>query len=68
MPALPPDPKTRWNVGYWLIAILALLSLQSLWQAQRTVEAVPYSEFESVLAEGRVSDVVVGETTKIELL
>jgi cell division protease FtsH len=56
------DPKLQWNVGYWLLAMLALFAVQSLWQA-RTVEAVPYSEFEKALADGRVADVVVGETT-----
>jgi cell division protease FtsH len=59
---LTPDPGTGWNVGYWLLALVALFALQSVWQA-RGVEAVPYSEFERALAEGRVSDVVVGETT-----
>ncbi len=63
MPAPAPDLKTRWNVGYWLLAMLALLTLQNLWQTQRTVEPVPYSEFERALADGRVADVVVGETT-----
>jgi len=57
------DPKTRWNVAYWVLALLALLWMQSLWQAARTVEAVPYSQFEQALAEGRVAEVVVGETT-----
>ncbi|RVT48402.1 ATP-dependent zinc metalloprotease FtsH [Rubrivivax albus] len=56
------DPKLRWNVGYWLLAMLALLVLQSLWQA-RTVEPVPYSAFEQALADGRVAEVVIGETT-----
>jgi cell division protease FtsH len=59
---LKPDPKTQWNVGYWLLALMALLMLQNLWQA-RTIEPVPYSEFEKALAEGRVSEVVIGETT-----
>jgi cell division protease FtsH len=57
------DPKTQWNVGYWLLALLALLSLQNLWQSASTIEAVPYSQFEKALAEGRVSEVIVGETT-----
>ena len=57
------DPKLHWNVGYWLLAVLALLWLQNLWQAARTVESVPYSQFEQALAQGRVTDVVVGETT-----
>jgi cell division protease FtsH len=58
-----PDPKTQWHVGYWLLALLALLSLQDLWQTQRVVEVVPYSQFEKALAEGRVAEVTIGETT-----
>ena len=60
------NPKTSWNVGYWLLALLALLALmllQPVWQGARTVTAVPYSEFERALAEGRVAEVVIGETT-----
>jgi cell division protease FtsH len=57
------NPKTRWNLVYWILAAMAFLTLQSLWQAQRTIEPVPYSEFEKALAEGRVAEVVVGETT-----
>jgi cell division protease FtsH len=57
------DPKMRWNVAYWVLAMLALVWMQSLWQTARTVEAVPYSQFEQALAEGRVAEVVVGETT-----
>jgi cell division protease FtsH len=56
------NPQTRWNLGYWILAILAFMTLQSLWQA-RSIEPVPYSEFEKALAEGRVAEVVVGETT-----
>jgi cell division protease FtsH len=57
------DPKTQWNVGYWLLAVMALLWIQSAWQAARTIEPVPYSAFEKALAEGRVAEVVIGETT-----
>ena len=66
-----PDPGRRqvqWNVGYWLLAMLALLSLQNLWQAHNTVEVVPYSAFEQALAEGRVAEVTVRETTVTGLL
>lgn len=37
--------------------------LQSWWQAARTIEPVPYSEFEKALAEGRVAEVMIAETT-----
>ncbi len=57
------NPKTQWNVGYWLLALLALLWIQSTWQAARTIEPVPYSAFEKALAEGRVVEVVIGENT-----
>jgi len=55
-------PKTQWNVGYWLLAMFALLALQNLWQVSR-VEPVPYSEFEKALADGRVAEVVVNDRT-----
>jgi cell division protease FtsH len=61
--AIKPNPKMQWNIGYWLLALLAVFTLQNIWQTQRTVEAVPYSEFEKALSEGKVSEVVVGETT-----
>ncbi|MCG8291130.1 ATP-dependent metallopeptidase FtsH/Yme1/Tma family protein, partial [Escherichia coli] len=38
-------------------------SLQSYWQTAKTVEPVPYSEFEKALAEGRVAEVLVSDRT-----
>lgn len=39
------------------------MSLQSYWQTAKTVEPVPYSEFEKALAEGRVAEVLVSDRT-----
>ena len=50
------EKKNQWNTGYWIVALLLLLSLQSYWQTAKTVEPVPYSEFEKALAEVLVSD------------
>ena len=61
-----PDPgnrQTQWNVGYWLLALLALISLQNLWQAGSQTEVLPYSAFEQALAEGRVAEVFVRDNT-----
>ena len=55
--------KNQWNTGYWIVAFLLLLSLQSYWQTAKTVEPVPYSEFEKALAEGRVAEVLVSDRT-----
>ena len=57
------EKKNQWNTGYWIVALLLLLSLQSYWQTAKTVEPVPYSEFEKALAEGRVAEVVVSDRT-----
>ena len=57
------EKKNQWNTGYWIVALLMLLSLQSYWQTAKTVEPVPYSEFEKALAEGRVAEVLVSDRT-----
>lgn len=53
----------HWHMIYWVFALMMFLTLQDWWQASRTVESVPYSEFEQALAEGRVAEVVVTENT-----
>ena len=60
---MKPDQKTQWHVGYWILALLAILAIQDLWRAERTIEPVSYSEFEQALADGRLTEVVVGDTT-----
>ena len=57
------EKKNQWNTGYWIVAFLLLLSLQSYWQTAKTVEPVPYSEFEKALAEVRVAEVLVSDRT-----
>ncbi|BCU06389.1 ATP-dependent zinc metalloprotease FtsH [Allochromatium tepidum] len=55
------EQKTRWNLTYWLTAFVLLLTLQDWWQTSRTVEPVPYSEFEQALKDGRVAEVLVAD-------
>ncbi|MFA5663314.1 ATP-dependent zinc metalloprotease FtsH [Castellaniella sp.] len=62
MPASrPSNSKISWNVGYWLLALLLLLVLQNFWQASQ-VEPVPFSEFEKALVDGKIANVVIGDT------
>lgn len=49
------------NAGYWILALLLLLGLQSYWQASKSIESVQYSEFEKALADGRVAEVLVSD-------
>jgi cell division protease FtsH len=55
------ERKTQFNLAYLLFALLAMLVLQQWWQQAQTVEVVPYSEFEKLLAEDRISEVVISD-------
>jgi cell division protease FtsH len=56
------ERRTQFNIGYILFAVLAILLLQQWWQQAQTVEVVPYSEFEKLLAEDRIEEVVVSDS------
>src|SRR3954447_14316635 len=55
------ERRTRFNLVYMLFAMFAILSLQQWWQRAQTVEVVPYSDFERLLAADKVSGVVVSD-------
>jgi cell division protease FtsH len=57
------ETRTRFNLMYFLFAMVALLLVQQWWQAAQTIEVLPYSEFEKLLVEGRIAEVAVGERT-----
>ena len=59
------DKKHTWNLGYWAIALVLLLLLQSVWQSASQTQAVPYSEFEKALSEGRIADITISDRTMI---
>ena len=53
--------QTQFNIGYVLFAVFAILLLQQFWQQAQTVEVVPYSEFEKLLAENKIEEVVISD-------
>jgi len=55
------EKSTRFNIAYLVFALLAILIVQQWWQQAQTVEVVPYSAFEKLLAEGKVDEVVVSD-------
>jgi cell division protease FtsH len=48
------------NISYAIVAVIALLLIQSWWIERRQVETIPYSEFASLVESGKVQDVHVG--------
>src|SRR5882762_9188536 len=55
------ERRTQFNVGYLLFAVVAMLALQQWWHQAQTVEILPYSEFEKLLAEHRIDEVVISD-------
>jgi cell division protease FtsH len=55
------ERKTQFNVGYLLFAVFAMLLVQQWWQQAQTIEVVPYSEFEQLLAQDKISEVTVSD-------
>jgi cell division protease FtsH len=51
---------TQLTIWYWLLAILAVLYLRGMWTEMHQVEAIPYSEFQKYLKDGRIQEIVVG--------
>jgi cell division protease FtsH len=56
----PPGPREpRLAPAYLLLAVFAAAALQEVWTQVRTVELLPYSEFQRLLDEKKISEVVV---------
>ena len=55
------ERQTRFNLAYFVFAAIAMLLVQQWWQQAQMLEVVPYSEFEQMLAEGRIAEVTVGD-------
>src|SRR5258708_13991954 len=55
------ERRSQFNLAYLLFALIAMLALQQWWQRAQTVEVVPYSEFEKLLAEHRIDEVVISD-------
>ena len=57
------DKKTQINFWYILLAIFGIVLLRDLWVQSQTIEAIPYSQFETYLDDGVVGEIVIGSDT-----
>ncbi|MGH8745833.1 MAG: ATP-dependent metallopeptidase FtsH/Yme1/Tma family protein, partial [Burkholderiales bacterium] len=51
------------NIAYLIFAFFAILFVQQWWHQVQTVEVVPYSQFEKLLADDKIAEVVVSDQT-----
>jgi len=60
------DPSSRRQaviIGYFVAAGIGMLALQWLLATYNTIETIPYSEFERLVAQGSVTEVSVAQDT-----
>ena len=55
------ERKKLVSLWYWALAALAVLWLHSLWTDFRTVEPLPYSEFQRHLKDGEIKNLVISD-------
>ena len=53
--------QTGFNLAYVLIAVLGVLLLQDFWFRRQAVATIPYSEFQKLVREDKIANVVVGQ-------
>jgi cell division protease FtsH len=54
-------PQNRFNLFYLMLALLGVLVLQDVWSRTQAVATLPYSQFQSLVREGQVEKVVIGQ-------
>ncbi len=55
--------QTQFNIWYFVLAIFAVLWLQSVWTQYRTVEPISYSEFQQLAKDGKIEEITVRQNT-----
>ena len=53
--------QTGFNLAYVLLAVTGVLILQDFWVRRQAVATIPYSEFQKLVREDKIANVVVGQ-------
>jgi cell division protease FtsH len=57
------EKKNLFTLLYFVFAMFAVLTLHDLWVQARTVEPLPYSEFQRLLSQGKVAEIAITDNT-----
>jgi len=55
------EKKTQFNIWYVILAVMAILWFQQWWAETRQVEVIPYSQFEQLLKDQKIEEIMVRE-------
>jgi cell division protease FtsH len=53
------EKKAQFSIWYFALALLAVIFLQDAWVGVRSTTPIPYSEFQTLVKEGKVADIAV---------
>ena len=62
-PKEPEERKHQFAIWYIFAAFLGVMLIQYVWLVFTQVETIPYSQFEQLLTENKISEVLVGPET-----
>lgn len=65
---MPMNPKARFNAAYLIFAFFLVVLFHEGWTQYTQVAHLPYSEFQKLLSENKVSEVVINENQIIGTL
>lgn len=57
------DKKHQINIWYAFAAVMLLLLFQSWWETYKTVEPIPYSQFEQYLKDRKIEEISIKDNT-----
>jgi cell division protease FtsH len=60
-PVTHMNKQTQFHIGYWVAAIIGILLLQHFYSVSQRIEALPYSQFQQLLHDGKVDRVAVSD-------
>jgi len=55
--------KTQFSLWYLIFALFAIFTLHDVWTQMRTIEPLPYSEFQRLLKTGELSEISITDNT-----
>jgi cell division protease FtsH len=59
----PENKKRQIHLWYFVAAAMLLLAFEIWWSASAQVEHIPYSKFETLLAQDKIAEVTISDTT-----
>ena len=62
-PKEPEERKHQYAIWYFFAAFLGLMLIQYFWVQYTQIKTIPYSQFEQLLNENKVAEVLVGSDT-----